>query len=560
LSASWDKETDVLVVGSGAGGLIGALFAAHQRADVLIVEKAPEWGGSSAASGGGIWIPCSDQAKAAGRTDSADEAFGYVRQLSAPNVPDALIRAFVEGAPEMLRWMTDNTIIEYEALPYPDYHADEPGGKDGFRTHMPKAIDGRKLGWDVQSLRPASPAACLFGKINWNFTETYMLLFRPPGWQLGLAKMLWRYYGDVAQRLTSDKDRYLTLGNALMGGLRMALNEKKVPLWLEAPLESLVVENGRVVGACVRHRGQTIRIGARKGVLLAAGGFEQSNALRAEHLALPQPERSGGQTGNTGEAMMIARGAGAAVRNMHSTWSAPVFCVPGEDRARLCTIERALPGCIMVNQAGERYLNEAASYHIVGRQMIERSRPGAETDPSWMIFDATFRHKYPMGPLLPLLPDWAHPAAVRRILKTADSIEGLAAAIGAPAEKLAATVRRFNEYAARGEDPDFHRGEATYDKLYGDARTTPNPCLAPILKGPFYAFPIYPGDIGTNGGLVTDSLGRVVDEAGAPIAGLYAAGNTASSVMGESYPGAGSTIGPALTFGYLAARSMTGAN
>jgi 3-oxosteroid 1-dehydrogenase len=370
-----------------------------------------------------------------------------------------------------------------------------------------------------------------------------------------------RYYGDVGQRLRSAKDRYLTLGNALAGGLRLALKQRGVELWLDSPLTELVQENGRVTGAIIRHKGRTLRIGARKGVVLAAGGFEQSATLRAKYVPLqPNPVRSGGQTGNTGDSIVAALAAGAATRNMHSTWSAPVFSVPGETRGRLSTIERALPGCIIVNQAGKRYLNEAASYHIVGQQMVALDAPGAGTTPSWVIFDHRFRHKYPMGPLLPLLPDWAQAAGVRASLKKAPTIAGLAARIGVDAATLAATLDRFNNNAAKGEDPDFHRGAAVYDRMYGDAGHQPNPCLAPIVEAPFYAFPIYPGDIGTNGGLVTDDVARVLDTAGNPIPGLYAAGNNAATMMGESYPGAGATLGPALTFGYVAARHLTGAN
>lgn len=562
MSQAFDKEVDVLVVGSGAGGLLAGLVAAHNHADVLIVEKSDLWGGTSATSGGGIWIPCSDQAKALGRTDSPEEAFTYVRKLASPNVPDSSIRAFIDGAPKMLRWMTENTAINYESLPYPDYHVEEPGGKDGFRTHMPKSIDGKLLGDDVLTLRPASPAASLFGKINWEFTETYTLLFRAPGWRKSLMKMFARYYGDVGQRLKSDKDRFLTLGNALVGGLRLALKEKNAPLWLETTMTSLITNSsGGVEGAVLKRGSGTVRVRARKGVVLAAGGFEHSARLRAEHIpSQPKPERSGGQVNNTGDAIVVGKAIGATLRNMQSTWAAPVFSVPGEDRGRLVTIERALPGCIMVNQAGKRYLNEAASYHIVGQQMIALSRPGAGTDPSYVIFDHAFRHKFPMGPLLPLIPDWMHGEAVRSILQRAPTIEALAGKIGVPADTLGATVKRFNDFAVKGEDPDFHRGEATYDRLYGDARQTPNPCLAPIVKAPFYAFPIYPGDIGTNGGLVTDDFARVINGDGEPISGLYAVGNNAASVMGESYPGAGSTLGPALTFGFIAARHMTGAN
>ncbi len=562
MTGTWDKEVDVLVIGSGAGGLLAGLVAADNRAEVLIVEKERLWGGTSATSGAGIWIPASDQAAVAGFHDKVEDAFKYVRALSADNVLDEQIRAFVENAAPMLRWITANTGIEYQAFPYPDYHAENPGGSPtGFRTHMPLPIDGRALGKDVETLRYASPAASLFGYLNWHFDETYMLLFRHKGWWQHLAKSLARYWLDWPFRFRSGKDRRLTLGNALAGGLKVALNQRGVPVWLESPMRDLIEEDGRIAGAVVFHEGKELRIRARKGVVLAAGGFDKNQAMRDEFSPnYRQAHLSGGTGGNTGDAIRAGSEHGAALRNMHSAWAAPVFYIPGEDRGRLCTIERALPGCIMVNQAGKRYLNEAASYHIVGQQMAAAKIRGEGTDPSWMIFDHAFRHKYPMGPLLPLVPDWAQNGMVKLALRRGDTIAALAREIGADPAALEATVARFNDYAIKGEDPDFHRGEAAYDKMYGDPRNGPNPSLAPILKAPFYAFAIHPGDIGTNGGLVTDARARVLDGKGKPIAGLYAIGNNAASAMGESYPGAGVTIGPALTFGYIAARDMTGAN
>lgn len=561
MSQAWDKEVDVLVVGSGAGGLLSALVAVDNHAEVLVVEKEKLWGGTSATSGAGIWIPASDQAAAAGFHDNVDDAFNYVRALSADNVPDANIRAYVENAAPMLRWLGQHTEIEYQAFPYPDYHAENPGGSPtGYRTHMPLPLDGRKLGKDVETLRYASPAASLFGYLNWHFDETYMLLFRQKGWWWHLAKSLARYWLDLPFRFKSGKDRRLTLGNALAGGLRLALNERGVPLWLESPMRELVRdESGRVIGAVIEQRGKPLCIRARKGVVLAAGGFDKNAEMRAQYAPdYPSAQYSGGTSGNTGDSIRAGQAVGAKTMNMQSAWAAPVFHIPGEDRGRLCTIERALPGCIMVNQHGKRYLNEAASYHIVGQQMARARDEG--TDPSWMIFDHTFRHKYPMGPLLPLVPDWAQNGMVKLVMHRADTIAGLAKEIGVDPAALEATVARFNAHAAKGEDPDFHRGEAAYDKMYGDPRHGPNPCLAPILEPPFYAFAIHPGDIGTNGGLVTDDKARVIGEDGEPIPGLYAIGNNAASAMGESYPGAGVTIGPALTFGYVAARDMTGAN
>ena len=562
MTQNWDKEVDTLVVGSGAGGLLSALVAADNHGDVLVIEKEAQWGGTSATSGAGIWIPNSDQARAAGFEDNVDEAFKYVRALSKENVPDANIRAFVENAAPMLRWVTNNTEIDYQAFPYPDYHAENPGGSPtGYRTHMPLPIDGKKLGRDVETLRFASPAASLFGYLNWHFDETYIILFRAPGWWWHLTKSLARYWFDWPFRFKSRKDRRLTLGNALLGGLRLAINEKKVPIWLESPLVDLISDKGKVTGAVVRHEGKSLRVRAKKGVVLAAGGFDKNQMMRDENAPLYRNANySGGTGGNTGDSIRAGTAIGADTLNMQSAWAAPVFYVPGEDRGRLCTIERALPGCMMVNQKGERYLNEAASYHIVGQQMARRAAEHGDANPTWFVFDHKYRHNYPVGPLYPLMPDWMQRGEVRGILKKGRTVEELAANMGVPVDTLTATIARFNEYAVKGEDPDFHRGEAAYDKMYGDPRVGPNPCLAPLAKGPFYAMPIYPGDIGTNGGLLTDDKARVLDAKGKPISGLYAVGNNAASAMGESYPGAGVTIGPAMTFGYIAARHMTGAN
>ena len=559
---NWNKEVDIVVVGSGAGGMLAALVAAKNHAQVLVVEKDKLWGGTSATSGGGIWIPGSDQAKAAGFEDNLDDAFQYVRALSADNVPDENIRAFVDNAAVMLRWVTANTPVVYTSQPYPDYHAENPGGSvTGYRTHLPEMLDGTLLGDDLKTQRLPSPAASLFGYLNWTFAETYQLLYRGPGWLTGLVRNMAKYWLDWPLRFTSKKDRRLTLGNALTGGLRAALNQAGVPVWLKTPMQEIVTEQGKVAGIVVERDGKPYRIRTRKGVVLAAGGFDKNQQMRDAHAPLySKAYLSGGVTSNTGDSIRAGQAIGAATMNMQSAWAAPVFHVPGEDRGRLCTIERALPGCIMVNQKGQRYLNEAASYHIVGQQMALREREHRDASPSWMVFDHRYRHQFPMGPLLPMVPDWLQAGAVKTILKKGRTIAELAQAMGVDPAALEAQIARFNDGAAKGEDPEFHRGEAAYDRMYGDYRHQPNPCLRPLTEGPFYALPIYPGDIGTNGGLKTDELARVIGADGQPIPGLHAIGNCAASAMGESYPGAGVTIGPALTFGYIAASHLTGSN
>lgn len=562
MSQNWDKEVDVLVVGSGAGGLLTALVASKNNADVLIVEKDKLWGGTSATSGGGIWIPGSDLARAAGFEDNLDDAFTYLRALSADNVPDANIQAYVDNAAPMLRWVTDNTQVQYDAVPYPDYHAENPGGSTtGYRTHLPRTFDGKQLGADIRTQRFPSPAASLFGFLQWTFAETNELLYRSKGWFTHLTINMARYWLDLPFRFTSGKDRRLTLGNSLTGGLRLALNERNVPLWLESPLTELVRDGDKVTGAVITHDGKPMRIGVRKGVVLAAGGFDRNQAMRDENAPLyPTAKISGGVTSNTGDSIRAGQAIGAKTMNMQSTWAAPVFYIPGEDRGRLCTIERALPGCMMVNQKGERYLNEAASYHVTGQLMAKREHEHGDASPSWMVFDYRYRHQFPMGPLYPLIPDWAQRGDVKLVLKKAKTIEELAEQMGVDPARLSATIAHFNEHAANGQDPDFHRGEAAYDKMYGDQRNQPNPCLRPLTDAPFYAMPVYPGDIGTNGGLLTNAKAQVISDNGQPIEGLYAVGNNAASAMGESYPGAGVTLGPAMTFGYIAARDMTGGN
>lgn len=558
---AWGKEVDVLVVGSGAGGLVAAISAADAHGQVLVVEKAAEFGGTSATSGGGIWIPNSDLAQAAGQQDSEEEAFAYLRPQSAPNVPDSTIRAFIRHAPRMLRWLHEKTPVRYDSVPYPDYHVEYAGGKPGFRTHLPRDFDGRLLGDDILKLRGPSPAASLGGTINWSFTDTNYLLFRHKGWQKVLFRMLWAYASDLPHRFRSKKDRRLTLGNSLVGGLWVALRQRDIAVWLEAPLAELVREGDVVAGAIVRREGKPVRVRARRGVILAAGGFERNREMRARFLpGSDDPTMSGGQHNNTGDAIVAAEKAGAGLRNMQSSWCAPVFRVPGEDRARLSAIERALPGCIMVNRDGRRFLNEAASYHVVGQKMIEGEAKGEKTNPSWFVFDATYRHKYPAGALYPLIPDWLQMKGVRQTMKKASTLEGLARQIGVAPDVLKATLDRFNADARIGKDSEFDRGGPAYDRMYGDPSVSPNPTLAPIEKAPFYALPIYGGDIGTNGGIVTDDYARVLDAQDQVIGGLYAVGNNAASVMGESYPGAGVTLGPAMTFGYVAGRHAMGVN
>lgn len=557
----WDEECDVLVVGSGAGGLTAAVMAADLHGEVVVIEKGRTFGGTSATSGAVLWIPNSHLAEAAGQEDNADDAALYIRTIAGEDRDDGLIRAFVEKGREMLRYMSSHSDVEYVSIPYPDYQPEAPGARPGWRSHDVIPLDGRKLGKDLDYLEPPHPSNMLFGRFVWNTVDASMLVTRKPGWIGAMARTFWRYYSDVGQRLKSSRSRYLTGGNALIGRLKLSVDRRGIPIRRETSLVEIVRDGGNVIGAVVESRGKRVAIRTRRGLVLAAGGFERSAELRARYLPQsPNPEWSGSQTNNRGDVLELARAAGAATDRLDSAWWAPALHVRGESRARPLFFERSLPGSIIVNQAGERYFNEAVDYHVAGTAMVENDRPGAGTSPSYILFDAGYKWRYPMGPVLPMMPLWMHSRAVREVVITAHNWDEMADKLKIDRDRLRATISRFNANAEKGVDPDFHRGESLYNRIYGDPKMQGNPNLLPLVKPPFHAIAIYPGDIGTNGGLVTDSNGNVLDANGAPIGNLYATGNITASVMGRSYPGGGATIGAAMTFGYLAARHAMGAN
>ena len=554
-------KTDVLVVGSGAGALVSALTARLGGADVTIIEKSDEIGGTSAMSGGGIWIPNSHYAQAMGVDDSTEEAYDYMKAVIGDQVEDDRIRAFVEEAPRMLEFLDANTRLKYEPYPYPDYYPEQKGGKTGFRTHSPMPMHAKNLGALFSKLR-ATPAQSTVNGISITFSEGRAFLTQAPGWKFTIFKMMARYFLDIPSRLKGKRDRRLTLGNALVGRLLWSVKEMKIPLLTETSFKKLIETDGRVTGAVIERDGKEETITVSKGVVFGAGGFEHNQEMREKYL--PQPssgEWSGSQRNNTGDAIRGGEEVGAKMTLMKHAWWAPSIKVPGWPQPFVLFAERSLPGLVIVNTDGLRFSNEAAPYLESGLSMYENDK-NIVSVPSYIVFDANFRQKFPLGPLGPgyAFPDAALPGAVKKILVKAETLDELAEKVGLNAENLKETVRRNNEYAVTGKDTEYGRGDSYYDKFYGDSRTSPNPCIAPIDKAPYYAIPVYPGDIGTKGGLHTNARGQVVREDGSPIEGLYAIGNSSSSVMGDKYPGAGATIGPAMTFGYVAARHITGQN
>ncbi|WP_257549342.1 FAD-binding protein [Sphingopyxis sp. DBS4] len=550
-------EVDILVVGSGAGALTAAFTAADAGADVLVVEKSARYGGTSATSGGGIWIPNSADARAKGHADDPAEALGYIKALIGGDVPESKLETYVASATRMLSYLEERSDVRYTAYAYSDYHMDVAGARDGWRTHDPIPLMADTLGEDFWQMEPPHTETLTFGRFTWTMEEAKLLLTMSPGAKPLLFKLMLAYAFDLPWRFKTKRARRLTGGNALIGRLKLSLDAKGVPIWLNTPMVDLIIEKGRITGAIVEREGQRIEIHARKGVVLATGGFDHNEILRRKYL--PQPtsaDWSAGVPSNTGDGLEAGLRAGAATDLMDSAWWGPGFLLEGEDRARILFVERALPSSIIVNQAGRRYMNEAASYHVAGGEMHRCNRPEAPTVPSWFVFDARYRGKYMLGPMMAGKPsaDDRLPENMRKILKKADNLTALAAQIGVDPAVFAGEVARFNTHAAKGEDPDFGRGASAYDRHYGDASVTPNPTLAPIAEAPFYAIPIYPCDLGTNGGLQTDDDGQVLDTAGKPLGGLYAVGNVSAAAMGRTYPGAGATLGPAMTFGWRAAR------
>jgi len=410
-------------------------------------------------------------------------------------------------------------------------------------------------------MRESAPQQQILGRISMTIPEARISLARTKGWMGTIGRLFLRYLLDIPWRFKSSRDRNCAMGNALVGMLRHSLMDRDVPLWLETPAKGLIFEGGRAVGVEAERGGKQIRIRAEKAVILAAGGFEANQAMREKYL--PQPSKAewtSANPNNTGDVIEMGIDAGAAIGLMDEAWWGPAVKFPADDRARFFVIELSLPGSVMVNKKGQRYVNEASPYGDKVAAMYAKNTPEAETVPSYLIFDANFRSKYPVGPLLPgaQQPDWAAPKDVMSLIIKADSIRELAEKLDIDADGVEETIAKMNEYAKTGVDPEFGRGDTIFDQYYGDLNQKPNPNLGPIDKPPFYAMRTWPGELGTKGGLLVDAKARVLNESGEVIPGLYATGNCSASVMGHTYPGPGATLGPATTFGFVAAHDALG--
>jgi 3-oxosteroid 1-dehydrogenase len=552
LPGSLPSEVDVVVVGAGGAGMCAALAAAKHGLEVLLVERSSYFGGSTARSGGGVWMPGNAALRRAGQVadDDLAQAKLYLDSIVGDDVPKLRRDTYLDRGPEVLDFIEANTPVRFAWVPhYSDYHPEAPGGRAAGRSCEPVPMDARFLGGELDRLHPRytkAPANLIVTQADFRKISLGMRTWRGP---VTMAKVL-------VNRTVSGlrRRRMYAMGNAIAIGLRKGLLDAKVPVAYDTELTGLTLDGGRVVGVEVSHEGHPHPIRARRGVILGSGGFEKNLELRERYQPHPtSTEWTTGSQFNTGGGILAGTAAGADLALMDDAWWGPTIPLP--NGPWFCLAERNLPGSIIVNQAGERYLNEALPYVEAVHAMYAGEATGVGHVPSWLVLDQRYRNRYLFAGLSPRQPfpgRWYQ----HGVVKKAATIEALAAEIGVPAAALSATVERFNGFARSGVDEEFHRGESAYDKYYSDPTVKPNPSLHTIDRPPFYAVKIVPGDLGTKGGLVTDERARVLRPDGSVIEGLYAAGNVSAAVMGHTYAGPGATIGPALAFGYLAAEDI----
>lgn len=544
----WDLTTDFLVVGSGAG-VVGALRASALGKDVLVVEKSDLVGGSTCMSGGVLWLPNNPLMQRDGVPDSFEDALRYFDTVvgdAGPASSPARRLAYLHSGIEVVGFLESEGLKFRRCEGYSDYYAGVRGCEGGSargRSIEPEIFDKKKLGAWRDRIRPGFAG----GMVIYTVEAAPMSLMRT---RIGMATM-----ARVGRRTVGGRLRGRQLaanGAALIARLVDALLRRQVPIWRESALTDLVVEDGRVVGAVIQRDGGAVRVRARDGILLAAGGFARNETMRKE-FSDGQPigaDWTSANPGDTGDAIRLAMDLGAATDMLDEAWWMPSWIMP-DGTPGMCLSERCKPGSLIVDAQGRRYFNEACSYQEAGQRMYAHHRESGGAVPSWLIIDSRHRASYPFG-MAPA--GWTPKKLITGgVLKRGETLEDLARQCGIPVDSLLETVSRFNGFAETGVDEDFHRGEGDHERFYGDRTHQPNPSLGPIEKGPFYAAALYPGDIGTSGGLLCDEFSRVLNAEGEPISGLYATGNCTASVMGRRYLGAGASIAASAVFGYAAA-------
>jgi glycine/D-amino acid oxidase-like deaminating enzyme len=548
-----EADCDIVVVGGGAAGLTAAVVAAAEGRRVILVEATALIGGTSAISGGMVWIPANGKQPG----DTVEAARLYLEHAAPGQSSTANREAFLARGVEALEYLEGRTSLKLQPVPvYPDYYPDLPGATSGGRVLEALPFDGGELGQNFERLRPPLPEFTLFGGMMISRADIPHLrkALRRPTSTLRVAKLLARH---ALQRARAPRGTTLYLGNALIGRLFKSALDRSVEIRLGTAVERLVLEGGRVVGIeALDGAGKRTKVRAARAVILATGGFSYDPDLREAHLPAAAQATSAAVRSR---ATAGARLAGAVGGHVDASAANRAFWVPGSRFTRKdgseavfphTVTDRGKPGLIAVDHGGRRFVNEARSYHEFVLAMLRH--PDGPI-PAYLVCDSTFLWRYGLGRVKPFSL-FHRNAIASRYLRRAETIEDLAARIGVPADVLGDTVARYNAGAERGEDPEFGRGGDIYQRHLGDADVRPNPCVAPIRKPPFYAIAVYPADLGTAAGLKTDERARVLAADGTPVPGLYACGNDMNSIMNGAYPGPGITLGPALTFGYIAAR------
>jgi 3-oxosteroid 1-dehydrogenase len=549
LPIEWDHEADVVIVGSGGGGMVAALAAADAGASAVVLEKRDLIGGSTAMSGGVVWIPDNPLLRRDGVGDSYEDAMAHFEAVVGdvgPCSSPARRHAFLTSGPEMVEFLEDQGVRFERCVGYSDYYSDVEGGLATGRSLEPEPWDGRALGDLLPSLQPGLAAGVGLA-VKTNEVRTLAHWNRSPGAFVTATRVILRTFLAKARR-----QRLLTNGAALIGQMLAAARDRGVPVWTDCPATGLVVQDGRVVGVHATRDGRPVTVRARRGVVLAAGGFAHNAELRRQHAPdrREQPRWSIANPGDTGDALQAAMELGARTDLMDEAWWLPT---PRGGKFGQTTLvdARFRPGAIFVDAEGRRFVNESNSYMEIGRAMYERDRT-ARAVPCWLIFDDGYRRRYSHGLSRPgKLPKGLLESGT---LKRADTLAALAAECGIDPVGLSAEVDRFNLHATSGDDPEFGRGASAYNRAMGDPGHRPNPSLGPLLRAPYYAVQVVPSDIGTCGGLLTDADARVVGADDEPIPGLYATGNITATVLGRHYLGAGASIANTMVFGYRAAQ------
>lgn len=557
---------DVLVVGSGAGGLSAAVTAAANGLNVIVVEKEPLLGGTTAISAGGFWIPANHISAQAGFADTVEDARTYIRHEAGNNYDSDRVDEYLRNGPEMVEFLERRFGFEFTIWAYlPDYHPDSPGATRGGRPLSAAPIDARAFKPWVSQLRPPLVETTIFGGLPLRFDNFEMKHFLSVTRSITSAwyvtRRLLRYFRD---RLVHGRNMYMVNGGALTARLIKAAGELNIPIWRSSPAIALLTHDGLVTGAAINKQGSEVRIIARRGVVLAAGGFPHDVERRKRmypHAAGKDEHFPLAPSGNTGDGLRLAETVGGGVDGRYASPAAwfTGSLLPlsnGESRTVPNSSDRAKPGAIAITREGRRFTNESNSYHDVMEQLVKTASDEQPVH-GFVICDHRAIRSYGLGVARPF-PLPLGPYLRSGYIQRADTIEALARQIDIDPAVLAASVRNFNEHARNGVDPEFNRGTNAYNWSQGDLNHKPNASLAPLDTPPFYAVKLVPSDLGTFAGLKTDRYARVLGEDGAPIAGLYAVGNDMGSVFGGTYLAGGCTLGPALTFGYISGKHIAG--